>query len=125
MNPNDRPKHADEAYMVQLTKWLAANHLESIDYWPETPGVCQLADISNLLISHRRSGGAAPKILLVGTFELSNIRAIAWSGGQFIPDPPRLKGLARQRYLDAPIQIPFFSGLTVYPLKTFSCFRLY
>lgn len=129
MNWTDKPSHYGDYEVRALTKWLQDHDLESIDYWPDTVGICGINDLDNLMVRHRRVGGATPTTLLIGTFELECLRCVAYQGtttsGNLIPDSPRhLKGRARQRYLDAPFEIPFFAGLTVYPLKTFSCFRL-
>ena len=100
-----------------------------MDYWPETPGVFRLSDLNHLLTLDNKTRSRNPalaniqrKALLVGIHELSHLRAIAWGGGQLIPDPPRLKGLAKQRYLDNPFQL---YHMICYPLKTFTCFRIY
>ena len=125
------PEHADEFYRRELAKWAEANHVDALDYWPDTPAVCQLNDLNNLLTRDRKVRRAAgiqtdPKALLLGVHEFENLHAVAWHGqhpGGLFPEPPHLKGRAKQRWLDAPSQITYF-GLTVYPLKTFSCFRM-
>ncbi len=131
MNWATKPPHYGAYEVNELTKWLKINHLDSIDYWPDTIGVCQLNDLNNLLTRDRRARRIAgimtgPTSLLLGTFELEQLRHVAFCGapvGGLFPDPPRLKGLAKQRWLDDPRNLPLFD-LIVYPLKTFSCFRL-
>jgi hypothetical protein len=122
------PAHADKRYMDNLANWMRQNDVESMDYWPDTVGVCQLNDLNNLMVRANRERAIVigpnhpPRALLIGTFEHECLRSITSSHGNLIPDPPhRLRGRARQRYLDSPFEL---YGLTAYPLKTFSCFRI-
>lgn len=127
MNWADKPSHYRPYEINELTKWLKAHDLDSIDYWPDTIGVCQLNDLNNLLTRDNRGRAnftvqpRYPSILLVGTFELEQLRSVAWSGGELMP-----RTGPKQRHKDAPFVLRLGTGLslTVYPLKTFSCFRL-
>lgn len=123
-----RPDWVDDTYLKALDRWCQQNGVETLDYWPCTVGVCQLDDLNQLLTRDNRGRAnftvqpRHPSILLVGIFELECLRSIAWSCGTLIAPP---KG-NKQRHKDAPFVMAFGAGssLTVYPLKTFSCFRL-
>lgn len=121
-NSKEEAQESLDKYLLELNKWLKINNLDIIDYWPTTPGVCMLEDLNRLMTQWRRTHNSDEKadILLMGTHELEQLRNIWCSNGYVLIPVPPVKRL-KQRHLDAPFEL---LGMTCYPVKTFSCFRM-